>query len=92
MKIEIKSSNITFSAYKCRRPKMKRGCWDGWTYGTTLNGSPINLMFEAGYGTSFYFQWQGQWYRIPWNKYGWPIVDNLIPEDIGPHCDLTVKE
>jgi hypothetical protein len=93
MKISSSNKDITFNAYKCKRPKMsdRRGrFWDTWAYNTTLNGELINLWFEAGWGSSFYFEFQRQWYRAPWWNSGFPMTQNLVPEDIKSGTELRI--
>lgn len=64
-------------ATKCyRRPKFKAAFGRAWQWDQmSLDGGMIQFVYDASFGTRWYFQYGGQWYwvRMLEGKYAWGI-------------------
>lgn len=71
------TSNITFKAFKTTSPKFgSKCCW--MNTNVFLNNTEIQIFWECMRGKNYFFLYNNQWYKIPFEIGKFPkIEDNL---------------
>jgi len=76
---------------KTKRPKFgqKKACWVDER--VQINGEEVTILWECMRGVNYYFNFQGQWYKIPFEiKNSIPYISNL--EDIISRDEWTFEK
>lgn len=81
MKIKRCDKNIVFKAYKTKRPKFgEKACWSDSS--VIINEKVVDVFWECMRGQSYYFSWEGEWYRIPFFIGKFPELETNLDDII----------
>lgn len=75
---------------KTKRPKFgqKKACRSDSQ--VLINGKEVTILWECMRGANYYFNWNGQWYKIPFEiKKSIPYISNL--DDITHNDEWTFE-